>query len=149
MKSIENLYTDILLGERNIEGKTVRVDAEDIILLKVVTAGGVTILCESDLIIPSYMNYVEVQGTNGSLWTSILDYFPTMVYCQQPKGVYDRGHNFFRFPKVDLFEEELKHFAECICGEKEVGLNSVEQSVKVMELVDRAMATRGRRARSS
>lgn len=132
---IKNLYSDIILEHRKIEGKDILADAEDVILLKIETKDGVKVLCESDLITPSYMNYVEVQGSNGSLWTSILDYFPSIVYCKDPKGVYDRGHNLFRFPKVDLFEKELNHFINSVKDNKKPSINSVEDSVKIMEII--------------
>ncbi|MFX0202261.1 MAG: Gfo/Idh/MocA family protein [Candidatus Hodarchaeota archaeon] len=136
IKEVKNLYTDIILKEREIEGEKIEVDAEDVILLKLEIKGGATVLCESDLITPSYMNYIEIQGTNGSLLTSILDYFPVIVYCKEPRGVYDRGNNFFKFPKVDLFEKELSHFIESIKDNKEPEMNSVEDSVKIMKIID-------------
>lgn len=139
VKAIEKLYADIVLKEREIEGKRIVPDAEDLVLLKIETNDGVKILCESDLITPSYMNYIEVHGTNGSLWTSILDYFPTIVYCRQPKGVYDRGHNLFNFPKVDLFQKELSYFIQCIQSGEIPAVNSGEHSIKVMELIHRIM----------
>ncbi len=136
IKDVKNLYTDTILRERKIEGKKIIADAEDMILLKIETKEGVRVLCESDLITPSYMNYVEVQGTNGSLWTSILDYFPIIVYCKEAKGVYDRGMNFLKFPKVDLFEKELNHFIESIKLNKKPDLNSVKDSVEIMRIVE-------------
>jgi predicted dehydrogenase len=135
-KNIENLYTDTLLQKREIEDRAVDADAEDLIWLKMEMANGAKIFCESDLITPSYMNYIEVHGTNGSLWTSILDYFPTIVYCKEPRGIYDRGHNFFEFPKVDLFEKELDHFIDCIKNDNKPKTNSIDESVKIMRLLE-------------
>jgi predicted dehydrogenase len=125
IKNIKNLYMDTVLKEREIEGKNIAVDAEDLILLKIETKDAVNILCESDLITPSYMNYIEIQGTNGSLWTSILDYFPTIVYCKEPKGVYDRGHNLQNFLKVDLFENELGLFLENVQANMKPKINKI------------------------
>lgn len=138
--SIENLYTDTILDRREIEGKVVESNAEDLIWLKLEMANGTRVICESDLITPSYTNHVEVQGTNGSLWVSILDYFPTLVYCIEPQGVYDRGNNFFEFPKADLFEKELSHFIECIENGAKPTLNSIEDSVRIMKIVEMALA---------
>jgi len=135
-KEVEPLEVNTILKEREIEGKLVRTDAEDLILLKLEMGAGTKVLCESDLITPSYMNYVEIQGTNGSLWTSILDYFPTIVYCKEPRGVYDRGNNLFRFPRVDLFEKELRHFVECIQNGEKPTMNSINDSVRIMELLE-------------
>ena len=136
IKSIKNLFTDIILIEREVEDKKIIANAEDIVLLKMETFDGVKIICESDLITPSYMNYIEIQGTNGSLLTSILDYFPTLVYCKEPKGIYDRGNNFFNFSKVDLFEKELSHFIGSIKNNKRPDINSIEDSVKIMKIID-------------
>jgi len=105
-------------------------------LIKMAMTDGVTILCESDLITPSYMNYIEVHGTNGSLWTTVLDYYPTIVYCKEPRGVYDRGNNFFKFNKVDLFEKELEHFIKCIRNGQQPGVNSVDDSIRIMKVIE-------------
>lgn len=138
-RQVDNLYTDCLLAEREIEAETVQVDAEDFILLKLSMESGVEAICQSDLITPSYMNYLEVHGTNGSVWTSILDYFPTIVYCKEPRGVYDRGHNFYEFSQIDLFERELGHFVECIRAERQPDVNSVEDSIKLMRIVESSL----------
>ena len=134
--AIENLYTDTVLASREIEGAQVEANAEDVMLLKLEMTDDVTVLCQSDLITPSYMNYLEVHGTNGSIWTSIIDHFPTIVYCKEPRGVYDRGHNFFEFDKADLFERELGHFTECIREGRPTNLNSVEDSRKIMNVIE-------------
>jgi len=143
-ENVENLYADTILKEREIEGKSVEADAEDLILLKMEMSGGARVLCESDLITPSYMNYIEVHGTNGSLWTTILDYFPTIVYCKQPRGVYDRGNNFFEFSKVDLFERELGHFIDCIENGGKPAMNSIEDSVRIMRMIEAVVAGKPR-----
>lgn len=127
---------DTLLPHREIEGALVEAEAEDICILEMQMGSGVRAVCESDLITPSYMNYMEVQGTNGSLFTSILDYLPSFVYCKEPVGAYDRGHNFLHFRKVDLFERELGYFLECIDRGSEPSVNSLEESVSLMELLE-------------
>lgn len=131
-----SLYEETILKEREIEGKKVQTDAEDIVLVCLNMEKGTKVFCESDLITPSYMNYVEIQGTNGSIWTSILDYFPTVIYCKEPRGVYDRGHNFFRFGRVDLFEAELSHFVQCALEKQTPDLNSIEDSIRLMSLLE-------------
>jgi predicted dehydrogenase len=138
-RRVEPLVVDTVLGEREIEGKLVQADAEDLLLLRLESKQDVKILCESDLITPSYINYIEIQGTNGSLWTSILDYFPTILYCKEPRGVYDRGNNVFEFPKVDLFERELGHFLEALRDGRKPELNSVEESVHLMRILESAL----------
>jgi predicted dehydrogenase len=134
---IDNLYEDTILRERKIEDRVIKADAEDTILLKIQMRQGTTVLCESDLITPSYMNYVEIHGDNGSLWFSILDDFPVMLYCKSPRGDYQQGRSKFHFPSTDLFYEELREFIECISSKKKNYLNSLEDSLEVMQILER------------
>ncbi|MEE9324316.1 MAG: Gfo/Idh/MocA family oxidoreductase [Dehalococcoidia bacterium] len=134
--SVQSLLCETLLKEREIEGELVDIDAEDVTLVRAEMPHGVTVLCQSDLITPSYMNYIELQGTNGSAWGSILDYFPTIVYCKEPRGAYKRGNNFFRFPRVNLFESELRHFIETIKNGRTADADAVESSVELVNIME-------------
>ncbi len=137
IERVENLFTETILGTREIDGEEIEADAEDITLLDLNTNQDVNVFCESDLITPSYMNYVEIHGTNGSIWTSILDYFPTVVYCKEPKSVYNQGNNFFEYSRVDLFEKELKHFLRSIEEGKKPSLNSLEDSIEILKIIEK------------
>jgi len=138
VKRIDVLHKEVLLKKRNIENKLRRVDADDVILLKIEN-NKMKIVCQCDLVSPSYMNYVEIHGTNGSVCTSILDFFPTVLYCKEPKGIYDRGHNFFNFPKVDLFYEELKFFLDSVRKNgDENKTDSIDQSIEMLKLLEKA-----------
>ena len=136
---VTNLHTVTMLPEREIEGERVAVDAEDLVLLRLESRSGVESLCQGDLLTPGYMNHVEIQGDNGSLMSSILDYLPTTVYCKEPRGIFDRGHTFESFGKVDLFERQLTHFLATVRGEEPPTLNSVEDSIRLMQVMERAL----------
>lgn len=124
-----------LLPERAIDGRELRVSAEDYVVAGL-QIDGTAVICESDLVTPSYMNYVEIQGDNGTLFTSILHYLPTIVYCREPRGVFNLGNNVQQFPPVNLFELELGHFLETLrCGS--APFNGTSDSLQVMALVDR------------
>jgi predicted dehydrogenase len=82
------------------------------------------------------MNHIEVQGTNGSLFTSILDYLPTTVFCREPRGVHALGQNFYEFPKTDVFERELSHFLDYVAGRVSDGIHSVADSRRLMEVIE-------------
>ncbi len=129
------LYKDIILKERTIEGELVFPDAEDVILIQLVTQSGTTVICQSDMATPSYMNSIEIHGSNGSLWTSILDYFPTVIHCKEARGSYKQGNNIMTFPYVDFFQRELKHFTEAIQNGEQLRLNTLEDSLKIMRLI--------------
>jgi len=133
---VERLFFETLLKRRVIEGREVEVDAEDCVLVRLRAESGVQVFCEADLITPSYMNTVEVHGDNGSFFGSILDNIPTIVYCNESRGVFDRGKNVFRNPYVNLVEKELEYFIESLSGEVKP-TNSVEESVKILEVVEK------------
>lgn len=131
------LGRDTFLPNRAIDGRSVQVDAEDYVLAELqLRQGGVRVLCESDLVTPSYMNYVEIQGENGTLFSSILHYLPTVVYCREPRGVFNLGNNLRQFQPVNLFERELGHFIQTLRSEAPP-VNGVSDSIEVMGLVDR------------
>ena len=142
--TVDRLFSGLLLPEREIEGELVEADADDIVVLKVEMATGVVALCQSDLLTPGYMNTVEVQGTNGSLMTSILDHLPTTVFCKQARGTCEAGTSVFEFPGVDLFERELACFLESIDRGDTAPMHSVRDSAQLQRLVDGVMD--GRRA---
>lgn len=123
-----------LWPEREIDGQPLRVNAEDYVLANM-RMNGTEVICESDLVTPSYMNYVEIQGSNGTLFTSILHYLPTVVYCREPRGVFNLGNNIQHFSPVNLFERELGHFVETLRGETP-SINGVSESLQLMRLVD-------------
>ncbi len=136
VKSVNFAKMDVVLNKREVEGKNIIVDAEDNVLVELETDKCKKVMCESDLLTPSYMNYVEIQGTNGSIWASILDYFPTIVYCKEATGIYNQGNNFFNFPRVDLFEKELRYFVETVKKGETPNLNSINESIKILEVIE-------------
>jgi predicted dehydrogenase len=139
VETIRNAQSDIILNQREIDGETVNATAEDAVLLQMKTESNVQIVCQSDLITPSYMNYVEIHGTNGTLWTTILDHFPSFVYCKEPRGIFDRGHNFREFDRVDLFKKELSHFVDCVHNDTDPNWDSVSDSVQIHRIIDEAL----------
>jgi predicted dehydrogenase len=132
---VESFFSETILKKRVIEGRRIEADAEDCVLIRLSAESGVQIFCEADLITPSYMNTVEVHGDNGSFFGSILDSIPTIIYCKESRGVFDRGKNVFKNPYVNLVEKELEYFIESLSGGVKP-MNSVEESIKVLEIVE-------------
>ncbi len=126
---------DTLLPVRTIQGQPVKADAEDLVVLEI-EAGGTRILCEGDFVTPSYMDHLEVQGDNGSIFSSLLHFMPTIIHCKERRGIYNQGSNFYNFPMVNLFERELAHFVETIQSGRRDNINSLEDSIHVMEIIE-------------
>lgn len=133
---VEPLLLETILKKRIIDGNEVEADAEDYALAKLKTKSGMHVLCEADLVTPSYMNIMEVHGDNGSFFGSILDYLPTIVYCIRRRGLYDQGKNVFHNSYVNLIERELKYFIDVLSGH-EKPLDSVESSIRVLKIIEK------------
>ena len=134
IEEIELLWQTTLLPERTINGEEVAVSADDFSVVKL-RAGNVQILCESDLTTPSYMQHIDIQGMNGSVFSSILHYLPTIVFCKESRGIYDQGNNMYSFPQVNVFERELEHFLAATDGEPHTR-NGLDESIHIVELME-------------
>ena len=137
-----HVHRATLLPQRKIAGQRVHVDAEDLVLFRLKTVenkhfekNGVEIYCQADLVSPSYMNYVEMHGTNGSYYGSILEELPTMIYCKQARGEYKQGKSVIHYPQTDLVQMELQHFVAALQGSQEP-INCVSDSVKVLKAME-------------
>jgi predicted dehydrogenase len=132
---VEVLIYNTLRPVRTIRGEQVQADAEDLVVLEI-EAGGVRVLCEGDFVTPSYMDHMEVQGDNGSIFSSLLHFMPTIIHCKEKRGLFNEGSNFYNFPMVNLFESELTHFIETIENGHRNNINSLEDSIHVMEIIE-------------
>lgn len=128
------VFQDLLLQRRMIEGEEVAVSASDCAVVTL-RAGGVRSVCQSDLVTPSFMNQVELQGANGSLLASILDFMPTVVYCNEPRVLFDRGHNYRHFGPTNLFQKELSNFVETVRS-GELNEWSLLESLELARFID-------------
>ncbi len=134
-QKVKVLSKDVLLKERVIKGHRIKADAEDLILIEIEN-NGVKILCEADFVSPIYLEYIEIHGENGSIFTSILNFLPTILFLKKESGIYNQGHNFFNFEQVNLFELEIEHFLKCIKNGKR-NTNSINDSIEVLKIVER------------
>lgn len=131
MKSVQCLHSGIVLAERDINGSKMRADAEDYIVARL-RNDYMDILCEGDLVTPSFMNYVEVQGDNGSVFSSSLHYLPTVLFLKKSKGIYSQGNNFYNYPVTNVMVDQLKAFMEA-CGTNDPSDGSLVDSLHVVE----------------
>ncbi len=134
-RNVKVLSYNILRPLRTIQGEKLMANAEDYIVLEIET-DKVKILCQGDFVTPGYMDYLEIQGENGSIFSSLLHYFPTIIHCKEPQEGFKENNNFFQFPEVDLFEQELSHFLESLQNGSRKHVNSLNDSIAVMEIID-------------
>lgn len=90
-QSVRLLSEATLLPERSIGGRTHRVDAEDYLVTEWRSQTGALCLCEGDLVSPSFMQYVEIHGRNGSIFGSIVDDLPTTLFLREAASGFEAG----------------------------------------------------------
>ncbi|MDQ6877300.1 MAG: Gfo/Idh/MocA family oxidoreductase [Candidatus Dormibacteraeota bacterium] len=135
--SCEVLDKSTLLPIRTVNGRTVHATAEDYVLVRL-RVGACVILCESDLVTPSYMNHAEIHGDNGSGFTSILDYFPTAIFCNRSHGGFAAGYHIEHYPAVNLFELELAAFVASLRGERPA-TDHINESLLIVDQLEGIM----------
>lgn len=129
------LRQSTILTTRNISGQQLNVDADDFILASSRYGNG-QILYEADLVTPAYMNFIDIQGSNGSIFTSIISNLPTLIYCNSAKSSFEKGHNWRSFPEEDFLSKELLCFLETMRGnETDNEIHSVKDSLKILSLL--------------
>lgn len=135
-REVEVLTRETVLSSRVIGGEQVPTDAEDFLLLRLEMDNGARVFCQSDLITPAYMNHFEVSGENGTLFTSIMGFMPTFVFCREGRNGQEQGHNFHTIDGSDLFLHEMGHFVDCIRNGTSTQLNTIEESLEVMRVME-------------
>jgi predicted dehydrogenase len=123
-----------LLQKRLINGRLEPASAEDVVVVSLVRDGA-RALCEADLVTPSYMNHVEIQGDAGSIFTSILHYLPTIVYCKEARDIFNKGNNFFTFSQTNLFDLELGAFVENLLAGA-TPRDSIDDAIRLLGILE-------------
>jgi predicted dehydrogenase len=135
-QSVELLDSKLLLPGRSIGGNSIRADAEDYVLVKLETPGGGQVICQADLVTPSFSQYVEIQGERGSFFASIQADRPSYVFCQSGTDAYPEGKTNINPGSKNLYSAQMKAFLDLLRGQTADGSNSVEESVLLMELIE-------------
>jgi predicted dehydrogenase len=124
----------LILGQRNVDGNNIEATAKDLFIADYKT-DSVEVHLHTDIFTAGFIEFIEVMGKNGSVFTSILDYMPTIVYLKDEKGKYNEGQNVTRYDAVDLFESQFKDFFSSVKSNKK-SLNTIESSIKVMKTIN-------------
>ncbi|MCS3856503.1 putative dehydrogenase [Salinibacter ruber] len=135
VRSVDAVKHSLELEKREIDGKKIDATANDFLTARI-DMEKCSVTLNTDIFTHGFVEFIEVMGTNGSVFTSILDYMPTTVYLHEAKDKYESGQNKTFYKPVDLFERQFQRFFGAIKGECE-NLNSVSESIKTMECIGR------------
>lgn len=133
---IEVLQKETLLEKREIDGVLVSVDAEDLIVVRLRTVSGVELIVHADFVTPGFSNSIEVSGTNGSAFTSIITGLPDRYVLAEPSE--DLAEGEIITPGLDS-DMLLNQFSEFILDlEKGERRHDIEASLQIAKVLDAA-----------
>jgi UDP-N-acetyl-2-amino-2-deoxyglucuronate dehydrogenase len=135
-QSVELMDSKLLLPRRSIAGESIVADAEDYVMVKFETPSGGQVICQADLVTPSFSQYVEIQGERGSFFGSIQADRPSYVFCQEANETYPQGKSQISPGRRNLYAAQMKNFVDLLRGQTTVGSNSLNESVRIMELIE-------------
>ena len=113
-QSITLLDCDLKWPERVVDGERVIADAEDFVLARMRTESGVDVLLQADMITPAFTQYLEIQGSNGSVFGSIQPDFSSFLYCHEARGGYPKGKTTLAEPPRNLFDAQMGDFVHAM-----------------------------------
>ena len=136
LQGVEVISCDLRYPEREIQGKKVKVDAEDFILVKCVGTNGVEIFCQADLITPAFSQYVEIQAENGTFMGSIQTDMPSYVFLKESRGGYNSGKTELRHGRRNLFDIQMMAFVQAVLKKESPDRNTIRDSLNLMHIVN-------------
>lgn len=125
-----------LRSERVIAGVTHSVDAEDSVIIQMEMPSGMIVNIQADMLTPSFTQFVEVQGENGTFCGSIQQSFNSYLFLNEAVCDYDQGLNELDAQPSNLFEAQMGGFVNNILDHNAGGSPSIEDSIKLLEVVD-------------
>ena len=104
------LLKKTILPTRRIKGGEYQIDAEDFVVAEF-SAQNATVVLQSDLVSPAYVESTEIHGTNGSIVASVQEGVRSYLYLCTPSGETKEGYHYLESGSVDLFGAELADFS--------------------------------------
>ena len=131
------LQRALLRPQREFQGQWQTVDADDYIAAELRFASGILVVCQADLLTPSFTQFVELQGDCGSFMGSIMPEFPGFLFTSAVANDWKTGHNSLRFPATNLFEAQMAEFVRAVRARTQPDRCTVEDAVRIMEIMER------------
>jgi predicted dehydrogenase len=136
LKRPEVISCDLRSPDRLINGKLTRVDAEDYILVRCFGVNDIEILCQADLITPSFSQYVEIQSENGTFMGSIQPDMPSYVFLKESRGGFEAAKTELRFGRRNVVDIQMLVFVQSVLKGILPDRNTIEDSLNLMKIMD-------------
>ena len=102
---------------RQIKGEAHNVDAEDYVVARLTSKSGTVVTLVGDFITPSFVQYSEIQGQNGTAMGSIQGHINAFVFKNTDGNRYSRGAHDLAVERTDIVADLDKNFVDAMRGE--------------------------------
>ena len=128
----------LLRPRRKIDGVEEAVDAEDFVLVTGTARSGPHVVIQADLVTPSFQQYLEVQGENGSFLGSIQPNFPSYFALTEARQGFAAGRTAIDYPQTNLFDRQMANLVDNIDRGAAVGCATVHESIRLIEILEQS-----------
>lgn len=136
VQEAETLVCELLRPRRVIQGREEEVDAEDYVLVRLRMKSGAEVLCQADLVTPTFTQFVEIQGENGTFMGSIQPDMPSFIFCNRDAAGYAAGKTVLNFGPRNLFEAQMAEFVRLVRTRKEPSRSTIHDSLVLLETLE-------------
>lgn len=136
MEKMELLECETRQQTRVISDEIVDCDTEDWVVASLTSKSGVRILILADFVTPAFTQFIEVQGSNGSLTASINPSYDSNLFLIEGKNEFSSGNTSLSDGSNDFFRRQMEEFVQSIKNNTNVDRNTVADSVAVMQIME-------------
>lgn len=125
-----------LAAHRKIGGAAIAADAEDYLVIRAETGSGAPVLLLADMVTPAFVQYLDVQHANASVFASIDDRFPARFFLKERRGEFAAGPHLLAEGGADLYRRQADAFLTMMQNDEAPGRNTVSDSIAVARLME-------------
>lgn len=130
------LASELRVPLRLINGREERVDAEDMIMVRLDYDAGPSAYLQADMLTPAFTQRLEVQGTNGTLAASIQQEDPGYLFLLQERGDHAAGRHLLQYENRDPYVIQSSTFLAAAKSGKQPAYGTLHEAVLLHELID-------------
>jgi len=135
-RTVETLICELRCPRRLIAGVEYPVDAEDYVLVRMISRSGVEMLLQADLVTPSFSQLIEIQGDNGSLIASIQQEIPSRLFLLRSAAGFAAGYTALPSMESSPFEMQMNDFLDLVRNPDRSPRCSFDDAVHTMRALD-------------
>lgn len=140
VESIQLFEHHLLRPQRVINNELCDADAEDYILFECGMKNGLKVLIQADMVTPSFSQFIEIQGTEGSFYGSIQEDKPNSLFLEKETAPYAKGINIIPKNKDNLFALQMRGFLDLLSGKNVDNFATVDDSLEILKTMDKIHA---------